>query len=157
MRNEFGKVLTELAEVEPRIFVLIGDYESGLGGFKNKFPDRIMNLGTCEQSLVSVAAGMATEGFIPIVYSITPFILERPFEQLKITIDQQNIPVILVGYDDYPNPGYTHIALNPRVMMGLFKNFEGYYPNNSQEIKNILKKAIYSTSPSFIFLKKDPK
>jgi len=156
MRNEFGRVIVELAEKEERIFVLIGDYESGLNSFKKKFPNRLINLGTCEQSLVAVAAGMAIEGFIPIVYSITPFILERPFEQLKITVNQQNIPVVFVGYDDYPNLGITHIALNPKTMMELLTNFHAYYPKKSQELTGIFSEAIHNTSPSFIFLKREP-
>jgi transketolase len=160
MRTEFCKVLIELAEADPRIFMFTGDCDPGIFPWrevKKKFPERIINLGTCEQSLVSVVAGMASEGFIPVVYSITPFILERPFEQLKILVDQQNLPVILVGYDDYPNLGYTHMCLNPKIMMGLFKNFTGYYPKRAKELRNILTTAVHDESPSFIFLKKEPK
>jgi transketolase len=155
MRREFGKALSELAVKEPKIFLLSGDYESGVDSYVNKFPDRYLNLGTCEQSLIGVAAGMAMEGFIPVVYSITPFILERPFELIKICIDQQNLHVILVGYDDYPTQGPTHKAINPKVMISLFENIKGYFPKNSLETKEALIDAIKLNHPAFIGLKRD--
>ena len=56
-------------------------------------PKRFFNMGICEQSLIGVASGMALEGLKPWVYTITPFLIERPFEQIKLDIDQQNVNV----------------------------------------------------------------
>lgn len=155
MRREFGKTLIELAQQHPEIILLSGDYESGIEGFKEEFPRRYFNMGTCEQSLISVAAGMAIEGLRPFVYSITPFILERPFEQVKIGVDQQNVPVILVGYDDYPTLGPTHIALNPEAMIEMLKNTKGYFPKNSRETREAVINAYQIEGPAFIGLKRD--
>ena len=55
----------------------------------------------------------------PIVYSITPFVIERPYEQVKIDIDEQNLPVMLIGYSDYPSHGPTHRPLNPETYYGI--------------------------------------
>ncbi|MBS3172167.1 hypothetical protein J4438_01125 [Candidatus Woesearchaeota archaeon] len=155
MRVEFGKTLVDLARDHEEIVLLAGDYESGISEFKKNFPNRYFNMGTCEQSLISVAAGMTIEGLRPIVYSITPFILERPFEQVKICIDQQNVPVILVGYDDYPTQGPTHAALNAEGLAGLFKNIRSYFPRDSEETKLALIEAYALNRPSFIRLKRD--
>jgi transketolase len=155
MRKEFGKTLLELGEKHQEIVLLTGDYESGIGDFKQKFPNRYFNMGTCEQTLVSMAAGMAIEGLRPVVYSITPFILERPFEQVKICIDQQNVPVILVGYDDYPTQGPTHAALNAEKMAEMFHNMKSYFPKNSAETRVALLDAFQRKGPAFIRLKRD--
>src|SRR5580692_3070678 len=103
MRKIFGQVLLEIAERDPRLVLLYGDVEQEIAEFKRRWPARYMNCGICEQSMISIAAGMALEGLRPIVYSITPFLLERPFEQIKIDIDEQDLPVLLIGYSDYPS------------------------------------------------------
>jgi len=59
-----------------------------------------------------LAAGMAMEGLKPIVYTITPFLLERPYESIKLNVMQQNTNVKLVSYGDYPDLGPTHITSN---------------------------------------------
>ena len=64
---------------------------------------------------------MASEGYRPVVYSITPFLLERPFEQIKIDIDEQNMPVILIGNADYPSHGPTHRPLNAKILTSILK------------------------------------
>src|SRR3990172_2509623 len=147
MRREFGKVLLELAEKHPELILLSGDYESGVNDFKQKFSSRYFNIGTCEQTIIGMAAGMAIEGLRPFVYSITPFILERPFEQVKICIDQQNVPVILVGYDDYPTQGPTHACLNAEKMAEMFHNIKSYFPKNSEETRHAVLEAFSSGGP----------
>ena len=153
MREEFKKTLIELTEKDDKIFYLGGDM--ALPEFKEKFPERYINIGTCEQSIVSLASGMAIEGLRPFVYAITPFILERPFEQVKIGLDQQNVPVILVGYDDYPKHGTTHTTLNAEGTSKLFKNIKSYFPKNSQETREAIIDAYESNGPAFIRLKRN--
>ena len=92
MRRTFGKVITELADRDENIVVLVGDIGYRVfDEFREKHPKRFINLGICEQSLIGVSAGMALEGLKPWIYTITPFLIERPFEQIKLDIDQQLI------------------------------------------------------------------
>jgi transketolase len=98
---------------------------------------------------------MALEGLRPLVYSITPFVLERPFEQIKIDIDEQNLPVLLIGYSDYPTHGPTHRAVNAPALCKAFKNIQSFFPENSDEVRDIMLKAWKSKVPSFISLKRD--
>lgn len=156
MRREFGKTLVELAEKDPRIVLIIGDFGYGIiDGFKAKFPDRFFNFGICEQAMISIAAGMALEGLKPYVYTITPFLIERPFEQVKLDIDQQRANVVLVGYADYPDQGPTHAEIDARYLMGIFKNIDSYFPTDAGETREALIKSYEANRPAFISLKKD--
>jgi transketolase len=155
MRRIFGKTIEELAERDEKIILLTGDVEQAMEIYKERFPDRFFNLGLCEQTMIGISAGMALEGLRPVVYSITPFILERPFEQLKIDIDQQNVPVMLIGYADYPTHGPTHRPLNAEGLAAVFQNIKGYFPKNSAETREAMIGAYERKEPAFISLKRD--
>ena len=90
MRRKFGKLINELAKKDDKIVLLVGDIGYGIfDDFRKNHPKKFFNLGICEQSLIGTASGMALEGLKPWVYTITPFLIERPFEQIKLDIDQQ--------------------------------------------------------------------
>jgi transketolase len=155
MRRAFGKTIVRLAEKDPKIVLLIGDVEQEMNEYKKRFPDRFFNLGLCEQAIISIAAGMALEGMRPVVYTITPFLIERPFEQIKIDIDEQCLPVILIGNADYPTHGPTHRPLNAEGLVALFKNVFGYFPRNQAETEKAMIDAYLMRKPAIICLKKD--
>ena len=99
---------------------------------------------------------MALEG-LKRVYTITPFLIERPFEQIKLDIDQQNVNVKLVGFADYPTLGPTHSELNAKKLMSLFNNIKSFFPKNSDETKKNTQEAYKMQKPCFISLKTDKK
>jgi transketolase len=157
MRRSFGEIITELADRDEKIYVLVGDIGYRVfDEFREKYPDRFINIGICEQSMIGVSAGMALEGLNPWVYTITPFLIERPFEQVKLDIDQQNVNVKLVGYSDYPTLGPTHTELNGKKLMQLFKNITSYFPKNGDETQKVTYQAYEKKGPAFISLKSDP-
>src|SRR4030043_320552 len=136
MRNEFSKFIAEIGEKDDKVVLIIGDFGFRIiDEFKAKFPGRVFNFGICEQSMIGAAAGMALEGLKPYVYTITPFLIERPFEQVKLDIDEQNVNVKLVGYADYPDQGPTHAELDARGLMSLLNNIECYTPKNAKEAR----------------------
>ena len=157
MRRSFGKIITELADRDEKIYVIVGDIGYRVfDEFRQKHPDRFINIGICEQSMIGVSAGMALEGLNPWVYTITPFLIERPFEQVKLDIDQQNVNVKLVGYSDYPTLGPTHTELNGKKLMQLFNNITSYFPKNGDETQKVTYQAYEKKGPAFISLKSDP-
>ena len=157
MRRMFGKIITELAGKDDKIYILVGDIGYRVfDEFREKFPDRFINMGICEQSMIGVSAGMALEGLKPWVYTITPFLIERPFEQIKLDIDQQNVNVKLVGFADYPHLGPTHTELNGKEMMKLFKNITSFFPRNGDETIQNVNAVFNKIGPAFISLKSDP-
>lgn len=158
MRRKFGKIINELAKRDKKIVLLVGDIGYGIfDDFRKDNPKQFYNMGICEQSLISFASGLSLEGFKPWVYTITPFLIERPFEQIKLDIDQQKTNVKLVGFADYPTLGPSHSELNGKKLMKLFKNIKSYFPKDSNETKNLTKKISKINGPCFISLKSDKK
>ncbi len=158
MRRVFGKKICDLAQKDKKIILIVGDIGYRVfDEYRERFSDRFYNLGICEQSIIGVAAGMALQGFKPWVYTITPFLIERPFEQIKLDVDQQNININLVGFADYPTLGPTHSELNAKKLMSLFKNINSYFPKDGLETDKFIKQMYKSKKPCFLSLKTDPK
>ena len=105
MRRAFADVLMKIAENNPRVVFLTGDlgYEV-FDEFRDTFGPRYVNVGVAEAQLVCCAAGLAKEGWKPIVYSIGSFMTGRPFEQLRVSVSYPNLPVVVVG----AGAGYTY-------------------------------------------------
>lgn len=112
MRKQLVKTVTEVLERDPRVVLFLGDI--GVYGFQDafkRFPDRVYNIGILEQASVSVAAGLAIEGLIPVFHTIAPFLVERALEQLKVDFGYQGLGgnFISVGASyDYSTLGCTH-------------------------------------------------
>ena len=87
---------------------------------------------------------------------ISFFLIERPFEQIKLDIDHQNVNVNLVGYADYPTLGPTHTELDGKKTMELFKNIKSFFPSDGYETEKMAIKANQIKGPTFISLKIDP-
>ncbi len=156
MRRKFGKLLNELAKKDDKIVLLVGDIGYGIfDDFRKTHPKKFFNLGICEQSLLGTASGMSLEGLKPWVYTITPFLIERPFEQLKLDINQQNVNVKLVGFADYPNLGPTHAETNAETIMSLFDNIKSFFPKDSFETEKAVHDCYKMNGPTFISLKTD--
>jgi len=153
MRKEFGKFMVDIAGKDDAVYLLIADTGFSIfDEFKKKYPDRFLNIGICEQSLIGVAAGLALSGLKPYVYAISPFLLERPYEQVKLDIDQQNVNVKLIGYDNYPGQGPTHKCADKKVLMSAFKNIQSYFPIDSIGVRKVLDESYHRQQPTFISL-----
>jgi transketolase len=110
-RKDFAEQLIELATADERIVAICNDSvgSSNLGGFKEKFPDRLLNVGIAEQDLVGVAAGLANGGLIPFVSAAAPFLTGRALEQIKADIAYSDVHVVLCGQ----SPGMACGELGP--------------------------------------------
>ena len=87
-RVSFADTLITLAGDDDRIVVVCNDSvgSSNLNGFRDAYPDRLVNVGIAEQNMVGVAAGLANAGFIPFVSAASPFLTGRALEQIKADI-----------------------------------------------------------------------
>lgn len=154
MRKQFADILHEIMQDNPKIVVIVGDV--GFGVFDQiriDFPDRFYNAGASEQLLLGMAVGMALEGYIPIAYTITPFLLYRPFEFIRNYLNHEKINVKLVGAgrnDDYSRDGFTHHAFDDIVIMENFQNIKKMYPVNLTKVT--VEKFINCNCPAYMNL-----
>lgn len=157
VRKTFVRLLHEEMRKNDKVVLLLGDL--GYGHFdkiREEFPDRVFNPGAAEQLLLGMACGISMEGKIPVCYSMTPFLLYRPFEVIRTFIDYEKIPVILAaaGRDkDYAAAGWSHWATDDKEHLSGFKNMIKLWPDESlleEEFKNIINTKL----PYYVNLKR---
>jgi transketolase len=114
MRRAVAAALEELAEVDPRVVLITGDLGyMVLDRFATRFPQRYFNAGVAEQDMIGMATGLAEAGFIPFVYSISPFAVLRPYEFIRNGPVHHRLPVRIIGVGsgfDYGFNGISHYA-----------------------------------------------
>ncbi len=156
MRTTFIKTLEELAKKNCKIHLLTGDLGfSVFESFINQFPKQYLNAGIAEQNMTGVAAGMAIEDKIPIIYSIIPFCTMRNFEQIRNDICYQNLNVKIVGMGagfTYGPYGHTHHALEDIGILRTLPNMTIFSPADSMEVGFVTKEAIKIKGPVYIRL-----
>lgn len=156
MRQEFAEQLYKAMQDNPDIYLLTGDLGFGMWDkIQNMFPERFINTGASEQSLLDIAVGMALKGKIPFVYTISSFYL-RAFETISLYLHHEGIPVRMVGSgrdDDYKHDGFSHDA---SMIQDLLKitSIDQYYPDTKEVVPAMLKMMIDNKKPSFISLKR---
>ena len=153
MRRKFASGLYELMKNDKNIVLIMGDV--GFGVFdkhRADFPEQCFNTGAAEMAMVDVAVGFALNGKIPVVYTITPFLLFRPFEAIRNYLDHEGIPVIMVGTGrgkDYGHLGFSHDASDHGILK-VFKNILFIEPENDFDLEAI----VYSGKPTYLNLKR---
>ena len=108
-----------------------------------------------EQLMLGAAVGLAMEGFIPIVYSITPFAIYRPFELLRNYLHHENIPVKIVGGGrdkDYGYLGFSHWAEEDIKILSTLENIKLYKPKKATKL--VYQDFLYNHKPSYLNLKR---
>lgn len=154
MRHQFVNYLIDEMRVNDKIVVLTGDLGYGLfDTLKEEFPDRFFNVGSCEQLMVGMAVGLSYEGWIPICYSITPFVLYRPFEFIRNYLNHEKANVKLVGGGrdkDYHNLGFSHQACDDVKIVQTLENIKLYKPESLT--KDDVHEFLYNNTPSYMNL-----
>lgn len=156
MRRSFADELQKQMRVNSKIFLLTADLGYKMfDEIRDEFKDRFINVGAAEQAMLDIAVGMAYDDKIPFCYSITPFLIYRPFETIRTYIDYENLPVKLVGggrNEDYSHDGISHHATDVGLYLNQLKNIVQFWPNDKKEIKHIVGEMINNDKPSFISL-----
>jgi transketolase len=154
MRRAFAESIVEIAQHDERFIFVTGDLGFGVfGEYESKFPDRYINAGVAEAQMVCFAAGLALAGFRPLVYSIASFATGRAFEQIRISVGYQQLPVVIVGAGGgliYSSSGVTHHALEDFALMTSIPGMEVYSPGDPVELKKLLPKILSSSSPAYL-------
>jgi 1-deoxy-D-xylulose-5-phosphate synthase len=154
----FGQHITQLAEQDERIIAMTSAMcdGTGLGIFKEKFPQRFYDVGIAESAAVDIAAGLAHSGFRPIVCIYSTF-LQRSFDQIFQEVALQNLPVIFcVDRAGYVGPdGATHHGIMDIGYLRMMPNLILTAPANEPEIKLALEFALQQDHPVVIRYPKD--
>jgi len=155
MRNVLCNTLVEHS-ADKRFVFLTGDLGyKALEPLQDIMGQRFINAGVAEQNMVSVAAGLASTGLIPWVYSIAPFVYARPFEQIRNDVCMHNLPVRLVGNGGgyaYGVMGGTHHALEDYGAMLGFLNMHAFIPAFADDVPVIIKKLFDFKRPAYLRL-----
>ncbi len=157
MRDGFGEALVELGEKNPDIVVLTADLADStrVKEFTDRFPDRFFQVGVAEQSLVTVAAGMAAAGKIPFITSYAVFSPGRTWEQIKVTAALNDLPVKIIGAHagfGASMYGATHESLEDIALMRAIPNMVVEVPGDFEEAKKATFAIAENGKPSYLRL-----
>ncbi|MEU3853650.1 transketolase [Streptomyces sp. NPDC029554] len=146
MRDRFAPVVTRVLDEDPRVAVVLA--EIGADGFAEaarRHPDRVVNVGIREQLMIGAAAGLALTGLRPVVHTFASFLVERPFEQVKLDLGHQDAGAVLVSAAasfDWPAGGYTHMAPGDVALLDTLDGWTVHVPGHPDEAETLLRHAI---------------
>ena len=168
-RDGYGEGVVEAGEKDERVVVLCADLAESTRShwFKEKFPDRYIELGVAEQNLATVASGLANYGKIPFIASYAAFSPGRNNEQIRTTISLNNVPVKVCGMHagvSVGPDGATHQQLEDIALMRVQPNMTVIVPADKEEARKatlaaaVLPKPVYlrfARSDTPVFTTKD--
>jgi transketolase len=158
MRQRFTSVTAAALDADPRLALVLADI--GVDSFEqtgvsDRHPGRVVNVGIREQLMIGVAAGMAQEGMRPVVHSYTPFLVERPFEQIKLDLGHQGVGAVLVSigasYDAAPE-GRTHQAPGDVALLATVPGFAIHVPGHADEVEHLLRREFTRDGRAYVRL-----
>jgi transketolase len=156
-RDAFVGVLEALGAENPDVVAVCNDSvgSSKLGGFRDSFPDRLINVGIAEQNMVGVAAGLANGGKLPFVCAASPFLTGRALEQIKADVAYSLTNVKLVGISSgmaYGELGPTHHSIEDFAWIRALPNIPVIAPADRLETAAAVRWAAAHVGPCFLRL-----
>lgn len=149
-------LLANEMRINSNILVLTADLGFGvLDTIKDQFPNRYFNVGAAEQLMIGAGIGIAQSGKIPVCYSMSSFLLYRPFEFLRNYVNAENVPVKLIGSGrdkDYSHDGFSHWAHDDEIVLQALKNIVIYKPKTIADLEILWPEFINSKSPAYLNL-----
>ena len=154
-RDAFAASLAEAAERNDRIVIVVNDSigSSKLSGFRNRWPERTINVGIAEQNMVGVGSGLANGGKIPFVSAASCFLTARALEQIKADVAYTNANVKLVGQSPgvaYGELGPTHHSIEDIAWLRLLPNLAVVAPSDPWETAEAVTAAAAHEGPVFL-------
>ena len=160
-RDSFAATIESLAESDPRIVTVVSDSvgSSKLGGFKKRWPERMVNVGIAEQTVVAVGAGLANGGKVPFVSAAACFLTGRALEQIKADIAYSNVNVKLIGQSSgiaYGELGPTHHSIEDMAWLRLLTNLTIIVPADPWQTEQAIRAAAALDGPVFVRVSRMP-
>lgn len=158
MRNEFARIISQLAEKDKNVIVITGDLGYGvLDTFWNTYPNQFINAGISEQNMAAVSAGMALEGKEVYMYSIANFPTLRCIENIRndIIYHNANVKIISIGAGfAYGSAGMSHHATEELAIMRAMPSISIFSPADLLEARASILCAHDIEGPCYIRLGK---
>lgn len=158
MRNAFINELTDLADKNEKIFLIVGDLGFGvIEEFEKRFPKQFLNAGVAEQNMMGMAAGLASAGFQVFVYSIGNFPTFRCLEQIRndVCYEELNVTIVSVGAGlSYGTLGYSHHTIDDIGVMNSLPGMTIYSPADPEETRIALDSSLSVKTPKYFRLGK---
>jgi len=151
--NPAGYAIAELADEDPRILTLSADLSTPLADFRQRHPDRYIELGIAETNSVSVAAGLATCGHVPYIFSMAPFGVLKCAEQLRTDAAYNHLPVRLVGRLTGLAMGFfgtSHHAVEDIAVARAIPNMRVVAPADAYSALSIIRDTVDVHGPVYI-------
>ncbi|MEU6657973.1 transketolase [Streptomyces sp. NPDC046821] len=146
MRDRFVPVVSRLLDEDPRVALVLAEIgRAQLVETERKHPDRVINVGIREQLLIGTGAGLALTGMRPVVHTFASFLVERPFEQVKLDFGHQGVGGVLVsagGSFDWPAGGFTHMAPGDVALLDTLDGWTVHVPGHPDEAETLLRHAV---------------
>ena len=159
MRDAFISELILLAREDLAIFLVVGDLGySVIEEFAEEFPDRFLNAGVAEQTMIGVATGLAAAGYKVFVYSIGNFPTMRCLEQIRndVCYHNRSVTIVAVGAGfSYGSLGYTHHAIEDIAVMRALPHMVVLSPADPYEARALTRQAGESAGPIYLRLGKN--
>jgi transketolase len=154
MRDAFFNELYKLAKKNRNIILLSDDFGApSIDKFRENLNKQYFNVGIAEQSMVSIAAGLALSRKIVYLYAIAPFVTLRCYEQMKIDISSMNLTVNAIGVGAgyaYETAGPTHHATEDIAVMRVLPNFTIYNSSDAVMAAKLAKISYMEKGPKYI-------
>lgn len=153
-RSVIGSTLAELGETMPNLWVLTPDIGATLVEFRDRFPERFLDVGLAEQACVGIAAGLAYDGNVPVVSGMLPFLSMRALEQVRTDVCYPNLPVKIIGTHGglVGNGGSTHYAVEDLALMCALTNMTVTSIGDPLMVGEVLRQSMEMTGPIYIRL-----
>ena len=160
-RKAFAEELISLARADERIVAVCNDSvgSSNLTGFREEFPDRLINVGIAEQDLVGVGAGLANAGLIPFVSAAAPFLTGRALEQIKADAAYSRVHVVLCGQSPgmaYGELGPTHHSIEDLSWTRAIADLDVAVPSDPAQTRAAVRWAANSDGPVYLRIPRYP-
>ena len=130
---------------------------SALNEFRKSHPTRFLDVGVSEQSLIGISSGLAINGFKVFAYTIANFAIYRPFEQIRVDLCYQNLPVVVVGVGggvSYSALGSTHHTIEDVAVMSALPNMTILAPCDPSEVVSCVEQISQISGPAYLRLGK---